>query len=342
MVSPITPSPLPADKVGELAIACPPGALTQSFDGQPVPVSYGEALVSGGQPPIESDCSPESGSTFDIGTTSVDCRASDGLQQVAACSLSVVVLAPPQLGATKFLAFGDSLTAGVVAEPIAGAVALEPYRSYPFRLQLDLAQRYKTQFIDVINAGTPGEQASQAVARFQSVLGLHQPDVVLLMEGTNDIDPAVSGASAALSAIESMVAAATAAGADVFLATIPPQRGTAAANLVPSYNTQIRSIAARRGAQFLDVFSIIKNGQCAVLSARSIQASHGGDDTMPCLGDDGLHPTVEGYQLVADAFATAIVERYGVVIEPSLMAAGAGRGDVGPVAAREPRRSGRR
>ena len=315
---PLTPSPLPSDKVGELAVACPPSAMTQSFDGQAVLVAYGEARVTGGQAQVEQSCSPESGSTFDIGTTTVVCSASDALQQTSACSLSVVVLAPPQLAATRFLAFGDSLTAGVVAQPIAGAVELDPLRSYPFRLQIDLAQRYLTQFIEVINAGVPGEQASEAVSRFQSLLGVHPPDVVLLMEGTNDLDLiSGNGASAAASAIESMVIAAIAGGADVFLATIPPQRGTGSADSVPGYNSQIRSIAARRGTQLIDVFSIIQNGQCAVQSARRVQSSHGNPDPMPCLGDDGLHPTVEGYQLVADAFAAAIVERYDTMIEPS-------------------------
>ncbi len=317
---PITPSPLPADKIGELRIACPPNVLTQSFDGRPVPTAFGEAVVTGGQPPIELGCSMVSGSAFDIGTTNVACNASDALQQVSACSLSVVVLGPPQLAATTFLAFGDSLTAGVLAQPIVGARELDPMRSYPFLVQRDLARRYVTQFIEVINAGVPGEEASDAVTRFQGLLGLHRPDVVLLMEGTNDLDVVSgNGASAAASAIDSMVAAANGAGADVFLATIPPQRGTASADLVPPYNTQIRSIVARRGAQLIDVFSIIQNGQCTLQTTRTVWTTHGATaDSMPCLGDDGLHPTAEGYQRVADAFAAALVERYDVVIEPTL------------------------
>ena len=308
MVSPVTPSPLPEDKVPRLAIACAADVETQSLDGLPVVIAFGAPVVTGGNDPVTSGCAPASGSTFNIGTTNVSCSASDSLQQATTCALSVAILGPPKLSATKFLAFGDSLTAGFVAPPVSIAT-LESASAYPFRLQLDLAPRYMTQVIQVVNSGNPGEEAVDAIARFRADLATHQPDAVFLMEGTNDLDVVSgSGASAAASGIDSMVLAADAAGVDTFLLTIPPQRGTAAASSVPSFNNRLRAIAQSRGATLVDVFSIVSNGRCS------------GATSIPCIGNDGLHPTAEAYQLIADALSIVVIERYDVEILPTAVA----------------------
>jgi acyl-CoA thioesterase-1 len=69
------------------------------------------------------------------------------------------------------LAFGDSLTAGY---------GTTPEYSYPSVLDRSISQK-------VINAGVSGETTTQGLARFQGVLDQYQPDLVLLMEGGNDI-----------------------------------------------------------------------------------------------------------------------------------------------------------
>ena len=69
------------------------------------------------------------------------------------------------------LAFGDSLTAGI------GASAAN---SYPSVLS-QLAER------NVVNAGVSGEETAQGVKRLAGVLKQVNPDLLLLLEGGNDI-----------------------------------------------------------------------------------------------------------------------------------------------------------
>ena len=305
MLPPATPSPLPTDKIGRLALACPAGRQAQSFDGSLVAVHFAAPVVSGGQPPVTAACSPHSGSAFGIGATEVTCGASDALQQTASCVFGVTVLGPPKLAVTRFLAFGNSITAGVVSPPNGGA-RLDSFNSYPARLQRRLASLYLTQDVDVVNAGVPGEEASQAEARFGLELGRHRPEVVLLMQGANDLDViAGSGADSAAAALDGMVAASRAAGTDTLLMTIPPQRGTGSASLVSGLNSGIRAIAARHGAELIDIHGLLLTGPCSGLQP------------IPCIGRDGLHPTAQGYELMAQELERVVVARYDVEIVPA-------------------------
>lgn len=81
------------------------------------------------------------------------------------------------------LAFGDSLTHGTGARD---------YQSYP----AVLADRTGRA---VINAGVPGEETVNGLRRLPRVLERHQPDLLVLMHGGNDIlrkrDPAVTEAN---------------------------------------------------------------------------------------------------------------------------------------------------
>ena len=298
--TPLAPSSLPSDKVQVLSLACAANVSRQSFNGRPVQVQYGVPRAQGGLAPVATECAPASGSAFPIGTSRVRCTGRDELQQTARCSLTVKVV--PTLGISSIVAFGDSLTAGVTSSVIQTIVQLEPNNSYPAQLRDLLNQRYSAQTIRVTNAGVPGEDAADAVSRFQSELGRLQPDVVLIMEGTNDLSPssftpAIRGAEA----IETMVRDAKGRGVDPILATIPPQR-TSRGNepMVIPYNDLIRQIAIRESVPLVDVYQIISFGQCI----------GSGSLVLSCLGDDDLHPTVEGYGLIAAAFFQRLMNIY--------------------------------
>lgn len=314
MLPPAAPSALPEEKIGRLAIACPADLQTQSFHGRPVSIGFQPPSTTGGQAPVAVACTVEPGHGFAIGVTPVECDAADGLRQSARCAFRVTILGPPRLRATRFLAFGDSITDGWISPPDAG-VRHDRNNSYPSLLQHELRSRYVTQPIDVINLGSAGEQARNAFPRFRTWVGTVRPEVVLIMEGSNDVNGGQPASGA--QAIEAMVQYARGTGADVFLMTIPPQVDTPGASRVESYNGTLRSIAARRGAALVDVHRLLLRGSCS------------GGRATPCIGRDGLHPTADGNRLIAEELARAIVERYDVEILPegadrSTGAAGAG------------------
>ena len=350
---PTAPTPLPSDKIGELNIACPTEVTVRSRDGVSAPVAYQPPRVSGGQAPVRSDCTPPSGSVQPIGTATLNCTASDRLGQQTACSVPLTVLPPPRLAATKLLAFGDSLTAGVVSgalsrsgQPAGSGPWLPsgPFRpqnvaaSYPRLLERMLRRAYPVQSIAVIDSGLPGETAVAAVSRFQRDVVRLAPDLALIMEGSNDVLQSTGAtprelADPAGAALEAMVLEAAGRGVEAVLATIPPirasVRGELAAEAVVELNRQIRSIAAGRRIPLVDVFAVVSAGGCP--AAGTVVAT-------PCLGADGLHLTQRGYELVAEAFFRVIVDHHDVSVAASESAAGGSA----PSPAPRPAAAGRR
>jgi acyl-CoA thioesterase-1 len=291
--SPTAPAPLP------LALVCPPPVSAASSDGNPVAVSFNQPVSSGGSAPVTVTCSAQSGSSFTVGTSTVNCQAQDSRSQAASCAFSVNVQGPPTLTSTRFLAFGDSLTAGVIS-PAVTLLIVSPPESYPFQLQSRLVARYRQQTPIVLNEGNPGEQASgTGVQRFRSVLMQTRPEVVLLMEGTNDLLVGAVGPNAALNALRAMVLEAKSQNVKVALATIPPQRAgglrrrDAVAAAIPGFNDQVRALATAEGATLIDVYNGMK-------------------DDMTLIGVDDLHPTPRGYDVMAGVYFDAIKGAYEV------------------------------
>src|SRR5690606_19239951 len=117
-------------------------------------------------------------------------------------------------------------------------LGLGPSHSYPFKLNDMLGSRYTKQLILVDNEGLRGELASFELTklhtvddrstgevRIRQVLQMYNPQVVLIMEGTNDLYFGEEDAvDYAIPALERMINEAQGRGTEVFLATIPPQR----------------------------------------------------------------------------------------------------------------------
>lgn len=241
-------------------------------------------------------CAPASGTAFPVGSTTVTCDAVDRANREASCSFFVSVTRP-RLVATRFLAFGDSLTLGVTSAAPTILLANRP-DSYPFKLGTLLTARYQTQTPESLNDGVGGETAartpaSQSVGRLRlpGSLDANQPEVLLLMEGTNDLLSGQSGADNALIALEEMVTLGKGSSIRVFLATIPPQRPGGrrdrVAKMIPGFNDSIRQIAARQGVPLVDVYSALK-------------------DRLDLIGVDDLHPTPQGYDVIAQTFFEVI------------------------------------
>jgi lysophospholipase L1-like esterase len=291
--SPARPTPPPGPPViPALTLACPPAIETETPDGQAVTVQFPLPQASGGVAPVTTTCSAMPGGLFTMGATNVSCSAVDARGTTASCSFQVRVR-QPRLAHTRFVAFGDSITSGVVS-PLANLlIAVSPF-DYPRMLSLRLQERYRQQVITVINEGEPGEQAHfRGVARFRGVLMQHRAEVVLLMEGTNDLLGHALGADRAIDALQLMVREAASQNVRVALATIPPQRAgglrnrDAVAGLIPGFNDRIRALAAAEGAVLVDVHAAMR-------------------DDLSLIGMDDLHPTVRGYEVIAQTFFEAI------------------------------------
>jgi lysophospholipase L1-like esterase len=270
---------------------CPADIEHESPSDVPVEVHYDPPpTTGGGRPPVGFTCTPPSGSAFAVGTTTVNCAATDAAAQSATCAFQVTITAAPRLSLTTFLAFGDSLTEGKVSVGL--TLLAGPPESYPSKLQIQLAGRYRNQTIVVVNAGVSGEQAVEGARRLPGVLGSFRPEVLLLMEGTNDLFHwRDEGIPRAIPALESMIREARGRGVHVLLATVPPQRTGGArddvAQLVPALNREVRALASREGVPLVDVFAAM-------------------DGQPHLIGSDELHMTEQGYEFMAGVFLEAI------------------------------------
>ena len=315
---PITPSSLPEDKVGVLALACPADQMVPSLNGVDASVDYPPPHVSGGQAPVVSSCDPVSGATHAIGTVPATCLATDDIGQTASCSFTLRVLPKRTISKVRYLAFGDSLTAGVTSAPV--TPILEPSKSYPFKLEQMLSERYLTQTITVANAGLSGEFATEGVLRIGSQIDGVRPEVVLIMEGTNDLGRPMYSFPATASALDGMVAEARGRGADAIISTLPPIRFDGGkfhtAQDLTDLNASIRSIGFSRGIPQVDTFSAISQGNCvSALTSFGLEGPGGRlpfATSIPCIGSDGLHPTAQGYEVMAKAFLDVIVNTYDI------------------------------
>lgn len=247
-------------------------------------------------------CSPESGTTFPIGLTTVKCTATDALQRQTNCEFNVTVTKLPQLSRLRYMAFGDSITAGEVTFPgstaslgTIGKLEVVPSAAYPTVLERLLRSRYQFQAdqITVANQGRGGEFTAEARSRFFSAMNAIRPDVVLLLEGHNDIAGGFNGAaSGAANEIRIMANEAKLRGARVFIATpVPPRPNgnrTIQAPLVADYANRMRAVASQEGAVLVDLYA-------AMLP-----------DVFRYIGVDGLHPNEAGYARIAELFFQAI------------------------------------
>jgi lysophospholipase L1-like esterase len=190
---------------------------------------------------------------------------------------------------TKFLAFGDSITAGTTS-PVFTVWQLANAglpQSYPFKLQSLLRGRYRDQAIDVTNGGKPGEAVADAKARFSTLLRDAAPDVVILMHGVNDVTfQRVSEVSRTAEFVNQIAREARFAKADVIICTMLPQRAggshTADPTVLAAYNVALRQVARGEGAKLIDFDAL-------------------GFD-LRLIGVDGLHPTEQGYTRLAEIF----------------------------------------
>jgi len=206
--------------------------------------------------------------------------------------LLALCAALPAAGAdVRFLAFGDSVTighgsSGIICPDNVGV------DGYPPRLLPRLAGRGLDA--EILNFGFCGERTDAGITRIDTVLAV-PADVILIMEGTNDVSGGV-GFETTLFNLREMARKADAVGTEPVLASLVP-RGPEAprdSNNGKTYTIadRLEEDAAAGGWTYADPFHALFDVP----------------DFFELYYFDQLHPDSSGYHVVAEAFADPAVE----------------------------------
>ena len=295
--NPVAPGFAPAP--GAPGMNCPANITETGVTGLSRVVSYANPQPAGGHPPVTSECSPTSGSSFPLGETLVTCNARDSLGQQRTCSF-VVSLSPLRLTATKFVAFGDSLTAGENGNEINGPCparlriqCVDTPNAYPTVLAKLLAETFPSQPTTVVNAGENGRRAEGDVLRLRDVLTQHRPEALLILHGFNDLlNEGDEKVTEVLNSIRDQIRLAKSMGvAAVFVSTLmPPAPGSRMIDpgAILEVNAELRQLVPAESATLVDAYQLFLGRETTLISP------------------DGLHLTPAGYRVLADAFFAAI------------------------------------
>src|SRR5215218_7413872 len=120
--APTPPPPPPPVIANPPTVNCNEGISRATTSAEGIVINYDTPSTSDGQGSVTVSCSPPPGQMFPIGTTAVSCTATDTLNRTATCSFNVTVSKLPWLSKTRYLAFGDSITAGEVTFPITTSI----------------------------------------------------------------------------------------------------------------------------------------------------------------------------------------------------------------------------
>lgn len=193
------------------------------------------------------------------------------------------------LDANKYVAFGDSITYGCGY----GTCDHDPPIGYPPRLENILNQ--ELGYSTVVNRGVPGETTFEGVERIKNVLEEEKARYILIMEGTNDVVHSEYPVSATEENLRVLIESSMKYGTYPLLATIIPRKDWFWYNEFFRKKLQDiveigRKLAKEYSiplADFYKLFMDYEGGWQNLLS-------------------DGNHPTIEGYQMMAEEWAKQI------------------------------------
>jgi len=202
---------------------------------------------------------------------------------VFVCAL--LLLAGAVSAQTRYVAFGDSITAGVGDDPD------RPEAGYPPRLE-DLLNEAGHDAV-VINQGVGGEKTDEGMSRIDSVLD-EGGDVLLLMEGSNDLSRFYS-IETTLFNLDAMASRAESRGWTAVQATVIPRIPSARVDPEnisnQKLNQRIREQAGTAGRDVVDNFEVF-------LATPHRFETHYLIDPEDHVG----HPNALGYDLMAATF----------------------------------------
>ncbi len=301
------PEPTPTPTPDPPTLTCPAPVTASTTSASGTAVTFTTPTASGGKEPVAVACTPGSGATFPMGATTVTCTATDSLNRSASCTFPVTISRTPQLTLTRFLAFGDSITAGEVSFPITGIfpqrggtpsfrLRVVDATSYPTVLRNLMTARYTAQASNVVvtNDGLSGEKVRNplTLTRFANSVANGRPEVALIMHGYNDIENSAV-ISDAVSAVDALMAEARnrRVGRVFVINLAPPRAGgtnSRPTSSITAFNERLQRAASGEGAVYVDIYS-------AMLS-----------NVSSYIGADGLHPNEAGYRKIAETVLAAI------------------------------------
>lgn len=221
---------------------------------------------------------------------------------------------PPVVGATRYMAFGDSITCGV--ESVFDSLVTLPCpvgtRGYPERVRDMLASHAPSQPFSMLKRGYPGEWASDGETRLRSELNellapsvplAARPQALLLLEGINDMNNGISATRAAAS-LAQLAQIGRLFNLTVLVATMPQTYMSVDPN-----TGQVRQNSADKIVPFNDEVRRLLTGVQNVHIV-DIYAAFGSNRSL--MGGDGLHPTPAGYDVMAQRFHAAIISIFPV------------------------------
>lgn len=231
-----------------------------------------------------------------VAMATVLAQACGGGSPMAPTGVTVPVLRA--ISVDRFVAFGDSITAGEIAAPQSLLREVVPATSYPTDLRTLLRAEYPGAGITVQNAGLSGERAVDGVQRLPGVLDADQPQCVLILEGSNDINVGQAEAvPSVIGALDTMITVARRRQVAVLIGTVPPQvtgeYRAYAPEVVAALNAAIKDLGARAQVPVVDVYAAIAA------------------DLAQNMGPDGLHPSAAGYEAIARAWQQQIDTSFG-------------------------------
>jgi lysophospholipase L1-like esterase len=222
------------------------------------------------------------------------------------------------VGATRFLAFGDSITFGtassfdLVSEDIAAPAATclvngtPPAEAYPNQLGPVLASASPVQTFTVTNCGIGGEAAFNGEQRLSGLLGQFKPQGLLLLEGINDLNGGRS-IDETVGHLRTMIEIARLYNVTVLIGTM--FQTYQSEQELPDGSIRVRENSAAQVPAFNAAILQMAQGRQNVYV---VDIYHAFGANRSLVGNDGLHPTPSGYQRMAEWFGTTIAQAWAV------------------------------
>lgn len=217
---------------------------------------------------------------------------------VAGLTLSLLIPAGAAAQRTRYFAFGDSITSGLNTDEDCNCsdVTCQQQCGYPRRLRNRL--RNAGFDVNVFNRGLGAERTAEGLTRLDDVLA-EGGDVLLLMEGSNDISRNISPETT-LANLEAMAQKATLAGFETVHATLIPRFPAARVdpeNVTNAYVAgALRDLAFNEARQLVDPFEVFG-------AAPDVFNYLYSDIPNDPLG----HPNAAGYSVLANVFLDVLV-----------------------------------